>query len=91
MSSYTNVKDPNETLDYGFNLADWLETGDALASASFSVETGLTEVSESTSGNAAAVMVSGGTASNVYTVKGTLATDDGRVLVRRIRIYCAER
>ena len=91
MSTYTNIKDPDETLDYGLDLSDWLETGDGIASQSWTCETGVTEVSEAVSGDVGAVMVSGGTSSNVYTLKGTITTDDGRVLVRRIRLYCAER
>lgn len=91
MSSFTNLKDPDETLDFGLDLTDWLETGATIASGSWAVGTGMTEVSESTSSPTSAVMVSGGTATNVYTLKGTITDSDGRVLVRRIRVYCAER
>lgn len=38
------IKDPGESLDYGFNLVDWLSTGDSIASATWSI----TEVGTST-------------------------------------------
>lgn len=91
MSSYTNLKDPDEQLDYGFDLTDWLEDGVTVASASWTVGAGLTEVSEATTDTQTAVMVNGGTATNVYQLKGTVTDSEGRVLVRRISVYCVER
>lgn len=38
------IKDPDESLDYGFDLVDWLSTGDTVASAVWSI----TEVDTST-------------------------------------------
>jgi hypothetical protein len=91
MTAFTNMKDPDETLDFGLDLTDWLEDGDAISSASWTVPTGMTEVSESTSSPTTAVMTSGGTAGTTYRLKGTVTTTDGRVLVRRIAVHCAER
>ena len=93
MSSYTNIIDPDETLDYGLDLTDWLETGATIASGSWTAESGLTEVSESSTTTASAVMVSVDTAvaGDVKTLKGTITDSDGRVMVRRIRLYVAER
>jgi polyisoprenoid-binding protein YceI len=93
MSSYTNLKDPDETSDFGLDLSEWLEDGDTLAGASWSVDAGMTEVSEAidTDNAHSAVMVSGGTVGTVYTLKGTMTTSEGRVMVRRIRVYCVER
>jgi hypothetical protein len=93
MPSYTNLIDPDETLDYGLDLTDWLETGATVSSASWTVESGLTEVSESTSSPTSAVMVSVDTAvaGDVKTLKGAVTDSDGRTMVRRIRLYVGER
>lgn len=91
MTSYTNLKDPEEQLDYGFDLTDWLEDGCTVVAGDWTVESGLTEVSEVTSTSQSAVMVSGGTANTAYSLKGAITDSEGRVMVRRISLYCLER
>lgn len=91
MPSYTNIKDPEEKLDYGFDLTDWLNDGCTIAASSWTVETGLTEVDEAATDTQSAVMISGGTENTVYSLKGAITDSEGRVMVRRISLYCLER
>lgn len=91
MTTLTNIKDPDEVLDYGLELADWLDDGDSIASHAWTVDSGMTEVIEIREGTRSAVMVSGGTAGTLYNLKGAITTSEGRVLVRRIRVYVQER
>lgn len=86
----TYIIDPDEKLDYGFDLSEWLEDGDTISNASWDAGD-LTEHAESTTETQTAVMVSGGEKGHVYKPKVTVTTAEGRVLVRRLALACAER
>jgi hypothetical protein len=85
------IKDPDAELDYGFDLSDWLATGESLASVVWDVPTGLTNENEDLTATTAVVWLSGGTVGNVYQVSCEFTTDDSRVDERSFRIYVAER
>lgn len=91
MSALTNIKDPDEVLDYGLDLVDWLPDGDSIDSDVWTPDNGITKESEMTNGTQTAIMVSGGTVGTTYALKGVVTTAEGRVLVRRIRVYVQER
>lgn len=87
----TNIKDPDEIIDFGFDVTDWRETGDAISSASWSTPDGITNVGETETTTAAAVMTSGGTAGTEYRLHCAIAMTSGRVLVRPLNILCGNR
>ena len=83
-------KDPESVLDYTINWSDFLTTGDTVASATYTVDTGLTKDSNSNTTTATTVTLSGGTAGTVYTVKCVMTTTASRVAARRFRVKCEE-
>lgn len=91
--TFTNVIDPNETLDFGLDLSDWLETGVTIATGSWTVGSGLTKISQVSTSTKSGVMVTVGSAvvGDIEELVGTITDTDGRILVRRINLYVAER
>jgi len=82
------TKDPNSILDYGFNWTKWLD-GDILNSNTWIVPAGITEVSNSYSGQITVIWLSGGTLGEVYKIVNRITTvggrTDDRTLVLKIR------
>lgn len=72
------IKDPDATLDYGFDWSDWLATDETISSASWTVPDGITEDSTEKSTTVTKVWLSGGTAGSEYTVACKVVTSDGR-------------
>jgi len=89
MSSY--VKDPDAVLDYSVNWVDWLPEGDAIATSTWTAETGITIDSDSNTSTAATVWLSGGTEGVRYSVTNHIVTDDGREDDRTLEIIIKER
>ena len=85
------VKPAGAVLDYELNWATWLASGETISSSSWSVETGLTEDSESNTTTTAKVWVSGGTVGKTYTATNTITTSDSRTDARVITIYISPR
>jgi hypothetical protein len=85
-------KDPNATLDYTLDWGDYTQAGDALATASWSTSAisgdaaPLTIGVASTNNDKATVLISGGTAGNIYTVTCAITTTDGLIDRRAFRI-----
>ena len=75
---YTILKDPEATLDYTFDWTDWLakSSNDTIATATFTVPTGLVLVSSSViaAGLKARAFISGGTAGTTYKVTCAITT-----------------
>ena len=86
----TYNKAPTEVLDY---TIDWetLLAGDTIATSTWSVDTGLTEDSESETTTLAIIWISGGTVDKQYTLTNTIVTAGGRTRVRSIAINVIER
>lgn len=70
-------KDPDAYLDYVFDWLDWLD-GDIITSASWIVDTGLTQVKSTNTVSTATVWLSGGNIENTYKVKNNIITSAGR-------------
>jgi hypothetical protein len=80
------VKDPSAILDYGFNWSDWLQTGETIASAVWTVSSGITKTSQEESGSIAIIWLSGGTDGESYDVSCKITTSDGRTDERTMTI-----
>lgn len=61
-------KDPDATIQYGFDWSDWLDTGDTVASAVWTIPAGITKVSQAETDTTTTVVISGGTLGQIYTV-----------------------
>lgn len=84
------TKDPNATLDYSIDWSKWL-ADDTILSSAWTVPAGLTQVSASNTTTIATVWLSGGTASQSYTVTNRITTAGGRTDERSIIIRIEER
>lgn len=71
------TKDPDAELDYYADWTDWLLDGDAIATSSWTVPTGITSVSESNDDTAAMIKLSGGLLGKDYRVTNHIVTDTG--------------
>lgn len=91
MARFNFIKDPDAELDWQFNLADWLEAGETISSASFTADDGLTISSTGHDDTVATIWVSGGTAGNVYRVTCHFVTSAARTDDRSINIRVMER
>ena len=87
-----HIKEPDEVLDYTFDWSDWLtEISDTISSDTVTVESGLTEDSNSNDTTSVTVWVSSGTAGTSYTVSSKIVTAGGRTAERTITIDVKER
>lgn len=89
--SQSFIKDPSAVLDYGFDWSEWLESGETISSAVWTVPTGLTKDSQSESATITTAWLSGGTAATDYSVACKIVTSAGRTEERTIKIYCRNR
>ena len=80
------IKDPDAVLDYQWNWATWLPTGDTIASATVTAETGLTVDSDSNTATVVTAWLSGGTVGESYDVTCRVVTADGRTDDRTITL-----
>lgn len=86
------TKDPDATLDYGFDWQDegWLGS-DTIVSATWTVPAGLTKVSETNTTTTATVWLSGGAVQSDYTVTCRITTAGGRIDDRSLLIQVRNR
>ena len=84
------MKDPNSTLDFAIDWSAWLGT-DTIATATWTVPTGITKVTDSASTTVATIWLSGGTAGAQYDLLCRITTAGGRTDDRTISIYAREK
>lgn len=90
MASYK--KDPNATLDYTFDWTAYLTPlADTIASVSWVLPVGLTNVSQSNTSMTATVFVSGGTLGESLQLTCRITTAGGRTDDRSITLKIVER
>lgn len=82
-------KDPDSTLDFAINWSPILD-GDTIATSSFLLPDGLTEVSSSNTTTTATIFVSGGSACRTYRITNRVTTAGGRTWDRTIRVRVKE-
>jgi len=77
---------PGDDLDHAVSFADWMATGDALATVAVAVATGLVlgtgAKAPAISGTSVILWLSGGTSGTTYGVEVTVTTDDARTKVQ---------
>lgn len=72
-------RDPNSVLDYRWELSDWVDQGDSIASHQVVADTGITVESSTNDTDSVTVWLSGGTLGAVYAVTVRVTTSAGRV------------
>ena len=91
-----NPKDPGATLNYGIDWQDddtpWLATGDSIASSTWTVPSGITKESDSSTSTTTTIKISGGTLGAVYDLVNRITTSvSGEIDERTIRITIGDR
>jgi hypothetical protein len=89
MSTYVYTKDPNATLDYIINWLDWLGS-DTIATSTWVVPTGLSEVSDAFASTYTTIWLAGGNAESNYTVTNEVVSAGGRTDRRYLTILVKE-
>jgi hypothetical protein len=85
------TKDPDAVLDYGFDWAAWLQTGETISSATWTVPTGITKTTQTENTTETVIWLSGGTAGTNYDVSCRIVTSGGRTDDRTMTIKVSER
>lgn len=83
-------KDPQAKLDYTVDWAAWLGT-DTIAASAWTIDTGLTKVTDTRTSTTATVWLMGGTTGAVYRATCQITTANGRIDERSILIVVAQR
>jgi len=83
----TYPKWAGEQLDYSIDWSDRLATAEAVNSATWAVDAGITEESTSHTDTTTVITLSGGTAGKIYACTCTMTTSAGRVMVETFEIF----
>jgi hypothetical protein len=84
--------DPDSTLDYTVDWSQWLlRDGDTIASATWTVPTGITQESADNDGTTAVVWLSAGTVGESYQITSHIVTAGGRSEDHSFIIVCEEK
>jgi len=84
------TKDPSAVLDYTINWSSWLDS-DTISTSTWTVPTGLTKDSDTSTTTTATIWLSSGTAGTQYTVVNHIVTAAGREDDRSIYIVVENR
>lgn len=85
------VKDPSAVDDYQWDWTEWLLAGEVISSATVTVPSGLTKISQTDTTTKITARLSGGTVRTRYVVVCHIATSLYREDDRSIFIQCDER
>lgn len=80
MSAY--IKDPDESTEYGFNWAPFLNSQRTIVDSTWTVESGLDKLATQFTTTVTKVTVGGGTAGNTYEVLNEITLDNGEIQQR---------
>ena len=80
-------KAPQDIVDFSEAWGNWLIGSDTIVSAAWAADSGLTILSSSLTPTTTTVFVSGGTAGQIYALRGAIATAAGRIEVRSALVY----
>lgn len=81
-------KDAQSILDFSIDLSNLLQTGETIATSSWSVPSGITQVTATNSSEIATIWLSGGTLNNIYELVNTVVTNSTptRTFINRLYI-----
>lgn len=81
-------KDAQSILDFSIDLSNLLQTGESIATSSWSVPSGITQVTATNSSEIATIWLSGGTLNNIYELVNTVVTNSTptRTFINRLYI-----
>lgn len=79
------IKDPEAVLDYSIDWSDWLGA-DVISSSTWTVPSGITKDSDSSTATVAIIWLSGGTDNTSYKLTNKIVTVAGRTALRSITV-----
>ena len=79
-------KTANEVLNYTFDWSNWLVLGDQILTTTFTVQSGLTNVSHANDTTFASIILSGGTTGTNYSVNCKIVTVNSLTAERNIQV-----
>lgn len=85
------IKDPDANLDWVFDWAAWLRSGETISTSSFAVSPGIVLGTTSNTVSTATAWLSGGTPGEPYTLTNHVETNQGRIDERSITIRVQNR
>jgi len=85
------LKDPDATLDFGFDWSDWLARGETITASEWVVDDGITEESDENTTTVTKVWLSGGTVGETYEATNRVTTSAGRIDDRTLSVRIRER
>lgn len=85
------TKDPDAVLDYGFDWSSWLASGETISTSTWTVDSGITKDSDTSTTTTTTAWLSGGTAGVSYLAVNRVVTSHGRTEDRTIRINVRNR
>lgn len=91
MADNVFTKDPNATLDFGFDWSQWLKDGDFITSYTVTTACGINKPADMNTSASVIVWLSGGTSGSRYGVTCTINTSGSRIDQRTIKIDVKER
>lgn len=91
MTSNVFIKDPNATLDFGFNWSEWLEGNESIYSYVITAASGITKVSDTNTTGSVIVWLSSGSPGVRYSIACRITTTGSRVDERTIKIDVRDR
>lgn len=86
----TYLKDPGDTLQYGFDWTDWLD-GDTISASEWDLPATLGDDAGDHDDTGTTVLVSGGTAGRTYTITNRITTAAGQTAELSMRIRISQR
>jgi hypothetical protein len=92
MSDNIFTKDPNATLDYGFNWSEWLQTDEIISDYTITTSSGIINTRDySTTAGSVIVWLSSGCPGERYNIACLITTSGSRIDERTIKIDVRER
>ncbi|KZZ75250.1 hypothetical protein A3765_10530 [Oleiphilus sp. HI0130] len=85
------LKDPDSTVDFDIDWSQWLREGEVVSSSSWLASPGITVESDSFTGTATKILVSGGVVNTEYTLTNRITTSLGLAEDRSMRVICREK
>lgn len=92
MTTTWPTKDPSELFEIVFNWLPQLEVdGDTLTGSLWEVSTGILNQGDSFDADSTTIWISGGEHGQLYTLKNTVNTTNGRVWASSIKVRCRDK
>lgn len=91
VKTQTFRKDPEATLDYGFDWSEWLMSGEIIQISNWTVPIGITANETALGDSTTKIWLSGGAVGETYVIANKVTTSGGRVDERSFEVIVENR